>query len=253
MREPSLPPVYRLVTLDTVDSTNAEAKRLAAEGEEKAPDGTLVWAKEQTDGRGRRGRKWHSPPGNLYCSLIMRPDVAAAKAAELSFVAGLAIFDALGSVGEPGHQVHLKWPNDVLLNDHKVAGLLLETETGGGEIPDWVILGLGVNVGVFPGDTDFPATSFRAEQWAATEVDFLESFCRHFMVWAGKWLEEGFAPIRKTWLQRCYGLGEEIEVRLDNETLKGVFTDLDEDGALVLKTADGERRITAGDVFFGEE
>ncbi len=253
MREPSLPPVYRLVTLDTVDSTNAEAKRLAAEGEEKAPDGTLVWAKEQTDGRGRRGRKWHSPPGNLYCSLIMRPDVAAAKAAELSFVAGLAIFDALGSVGEPGHQVHLKWPNDVLLNDHKVAGLLLETETGGGEIPDWVILGLGVNVGVFPGDTDFPATSFRAEQWAATEVDFLESFCRHFMVWAGKWLEEGFAPIRKNWLQRCYGLGEEIEVRLDNETLKGVFTDLDEDGALVLKTADGERRITAGDVFFGEE
>ena len=126
-------------------------------------------------------------------------------------------------------------------------------ETGGGEIPDWVILGLGVNVGVFPGDTDFPATSFRAEQWAATEVDFLESFCRHFMVWAGKWLEEGFAPIRKTWLQRCHGLGEEIEVRLDNETLKGVFTDLDEDGALVLKTADGERRITAGDVFFAEE
>ena len=253
MRKPSIPSVYKLVSLDTVDSTNAEARRLAAEGEEKAPDGTLVWAKEQTDGRGRRGRKWHSPPGNLYCSLIMRPDVAAAKAAELSFVAGLAIFDALGSVGEPGHQVHLKWPNDVLLNDHKVAGLLLETETGGGEIPDWVILGLGVNVGVFPGDTDFPATSFRAEQWAATEVDFLESFCRHFMVWAGKWLEEGFAPIRKNWLQRCYGLGEEIEVRLDNETLKGVFTDLDEDGALVLKTADGERRITAGDVFFGEE
>ncbi len=252
MREPSLPSVYRLVTLDAVDSTNAEAKRLAAEGEEKAPDGTLVWAKEQTDGRGRRGRKWHSPPGNLYCSLIMRPDVAAAKAAELSFVAGLAVFDALGSVGEPGHQVHLKWPNDILLNDNKVAGLLLETETGGSEIPDWIILGLGVNVGVFPGDTDFPATSFRAEQWAATEVDFLESFCRHFMVWAGKWLEEGFAPIRKNWLQRCYGLGEEIEVRLDNETVKGVFIDLDEDGALVLKTADGERRITAGDVFFAQ-
>lgn len=252
MREPSIPSVYRLVTLDVVDSTNAEAKRLAAEGEEKAPDGTLVWAKEQTDGRGRRGRKWHSPPGNLYCSLIMRPDVALAKAAELSFVAGLAVFDALGSVGEPGHQVHLKWPNDVLLNDHKVAGLLLETETGGGEIPDWVILGLGVNVGVFPGDTDFPATSFRAEQWSATEVDFLESFCRHFMVWSGKWLEDGFSPIRRNWLQRCHGLGEEIEVRLDKETLKGVFTDLDEDGALVLKTADGERRITAGDVFFAE-
>ena len=137
----------------------------------------------------------------------------------------------------------LKWPNDVLLNDRKVAGLLLEAETGGGDIPDWVILGLGVNVGVFPGDTDFPATSLRAEHWSATEVDCLESFCRHFKSWSGKWLEEGFAPIRKTWLWRCFGLGEEIEVRLDDETVKGVFTDLDEDGALVLKTADGERRI----------
>lgn len=250
MREANIPSVYNLVTLEAVDSTNAEARRLAAEGEEKAPDGTLVWAKEQTDGRGRRGRKWHSPPGNLYCSLIMRPDVALAKAAELSFVAGLAVFDALGSVGEPGHRVHLKWPNDVLLNDRKVAGLLLETETGGGEIPDWVILGLGVNVGVFPGETDFPATSFRAEQWPATVVDCLESFCRHFMLWSSKWLDEGFDPIRKNWLRRCHGLGEEIEVHLDNETLRGVFTDLDEDGALVLKTADGERRITAGDVFF---
>ena len=250
MREPNIPSVYKLMAFEAVDSTNAEAKRLAAEGEEKAPDGTLVWAKEQTDGRGRRGRKWHSPPGNLYCSLIMRPDVPLAKAAELSFVAGLAIFDALGSVGEPGHQVHLKWPNDVLLNDYKVAGLLLETETGGGDIPDWVILGLGVNVGVFPGDVDFPATSFRAEQWSATEVDCLESFCRHFMLWSAKWLDEGFGPIRENWLRRCHGLGEEIEVHLDKETVRGVFTDLDEGGALVLKTADGERRITAGDVFF---
>lgn len=250
MSKPNLPSVYKLVSLETVSSTNDEAKKLAAEGEETAPDGTIIWAKEQTDGRGRRGRKWHSPPGNLYCSLILRPDVPLAKAAELSFVAALAVFDALGAVGEPGHQVHLKWPNDVLLNDCKVAGLLLEAETSGGEIPDWVILGLGVNVGVFPGDTDFPATSFRAEQWPATEVDFLESFCRHFMVWSGKWLEDGFVPIRRNWLQRCHGLGEEIEVRLDNETVKGIFTDLDEDGALVLKTADGERRITAGDVFF---
>jgi BirA family biotin operon repressor/biotin-[acetyl-CoA-carboxylase] ligase len=252
MREPNLPSVYQLVTLDAVDSTNAEAKRLATEGEEKAPDGTLVWAKEQTEGRGRRGRKWHSPPGNLYCSLIMRPDVPLAKAAELSFVAGLAIFDALGSIGEPGHQVHLKWPNDVLLNDQKVAGLLLEAETGSGDIPEWVILGLGVNVGVFPGDTDFPATSFRAERWPASEVDCLESFCRHFMLWTTKWLDEGFSPIRKTWLWRCHGKDEEIEVRLNGETVKGVFTDLGEDGALVLKTADGERRITAGDVFFAE-
>ena len=250
MREPILPTAYRLVTLETVDSTNAEAKRLAARGEDETPDGTLVWAKEQTAGRGRRGRRWESPPGNLYCSLVLRPEVRLEKAAELSFVAALAVCDALGSIGEPGHQVHCKWPNDVLLNEGKVAGILLEAETGGGDTPEWVVLGVGINIAVFPGDTDVRATSFRAENWGATEVDCLEAFCRHFVLWAGKWLDDGFQPIRKTWLQRCCGKGEEIEVHLDNETLTGVFEDLDDNGALLLKTKDGQRKITAGDVFF---
>ena len=250
MRKPDLPSAYHLVSLETVDSTNAEARRLAALGEDKAPDGTLIWAKEQTDGRGRRGRKWSSPPGNLYCSLVLRPDVAVAKAAEFGFIAALAVFDVLGTLGEPGHKVQCKWPNDVLLNDKKVAGILLETETDADGHADWVILGLGLNVGIFPGDTDFPATSLRAEGVGATEVDCLDSFCRQFLKWTNAWLEEGFAPIRKNWLWRCIGQGEEIEVRLDKETLTGVFTDLDEDGALLLKTEDGERRITAGDVFF---
>lgn len=250
MREPILPTAYRLVTLETIDSTNAEAKRLAAKGEDEAPDGTLVWAKEQTDGRGRRGRKWDSPPGNLYCSLVLRPEVRLEKAAELSFVAALAVCDALGSIGEPGHQVLCKWPNDVLLNGGKVAGILLETETSGGDTPEWLVLGVGINIAIFPGDTEVRATSFRAENWGATEVDCLEAFCRHFVLWAGKWLDEGFRPVRKTWLQRCTGKGEEIEVRLENETLTGIFEDMDENGALLLKTKDGERRITAGDVFF---
>ena len=252
MREPKLPSVYQLVSLDTVDSTNEEAKRLAREGEEKAPDGTIIWAKEQTEGRGRRGRKWVSPPGNLYCSLILRPEVPVEKAAELSFVAALAVFDMLGTVGEAGHQVHLKWPNDILLNEQKVAGILLEAETGGSANPEWIVLGLGVNVGIFPGDTDFPATSLRAENWATTEVDCLESFARHFLQWVDKWQDKGFAPIRKTWLWRCHGQGEEIKVQLENETVTGVFTDIDESGAMLVKTVSGERRITAGDVFFPE-
>jgi BirA family biotin operon repressor/biotin-[acetyl-CoA-carboxylase] ligase len=250
MPQPNLPSAYHLVSLDSVDSTNAEARRQAALGEEETPDGTLIWAKEQTGGRGRRGRTWVSPPGNLYCSLVLRPDVPLQRAAEFSFLGALAIFDTLGTLGEPGHQVHLKWPNDILLNDRKVAGLLLETESTGTGVADWVILGLGLNVAIFPGDTEFPATSFRAEGWGATEIDVLESFCRHFLKWTNIWLSDGFAPIRKNWLWRCHGKGEEIEVRLDNETLTGVFEDLDETGALVLKTEDGERLITAGDVFF---
>lgn len=250
MQQPDLPSAYRLVSLETVDSTNAEARRLALLGEEETPDGTLVWAKEQTAGRGRRGRTWSSPPGNLYLSLVLRPEIAAEKAAEFGFIAALAIFDTLGSVGEPGHNVHCKWPNDVLLNEKKVAGILLETETGGSGIPDWVILGVGLNVGIFPADTDFPATSLRAESMAASEVECLDSFCRHFLKWTNTWLEDGFAPIRKNWLWRCQGQGEEIEVRLESETLTGVFSDIDENGALLLKTGDGERRITSGDVFF---
>ena len=93
----------------------------------------------------------------------------------------------------------------------------------------------------------------RAEGWGATEIDCLNAFARHFLKWSNTWLEDGFAPVRKNWLWRCYGLGEEIEVRLEGETLKGVFTDLDEDGALLLKTGDGERRITAGEVFFSAD
>ena len=98
MRALNLPPAYRLIALDTVDSTNAEAKRLAAKGEAEIPDGTLIVAAEQTAGRGRRGRKWASPRGNLYFSLVLRPEAPLAKAAELSFVASLALY---GFVGQP--------------------------------------------------------------------------------------------------------------------------------------------------------
>ncbi|MBI3113001.1 MAG: biotin--[acetyl-CoA-carboxylase] ligase, partial [Rhodospirillales bacterium] len=175
MREPHLPPAYRLITLDTVDSTNAEARRLAILGEEKSPDGTLIWAKEQTAGRGRRGRKWQSPKGNLYCSLILRPEVPAEQAAQLSFVGALAACDALNAISPPGHIVQIKWPNDILLNDEKVGGLLLEAETGGGKTPEWVIMGLGINVAQHPSRVEFPATSLKASGWMVTEVDCLEA------------------------------------------------------------------------------
>ncbi len=250
MREPHLPPAYWLITLDAVDSTNAEARRLAVLGDEKAPDGTLIWAKEQTAGRGRRGRKWQSPKGNLYCSLILRPEAPAEQAAQLSFVGALAACDALSAISPPGHIVQIKWPNDILLNDEKVGGLLLEAETSGGKTPDWVIMGLGINVAQHPSRVEFPATSLKASGWTVTEVDCLEAFSRHFMAWANTWLEQGFGAIRKHWLWRCKGIGDKIEVRLAKKTLRGVFKDIDQDGALLLKSGKRELRITAGDVFF---
>ena len=116
-RRPTLPPAYRLVSLETVDSTNAEAKRLAALGEDEGEDGTLVWARQQTAGRGRRGRQWYSPEGNLHCSLILRPECPVETALQLGFVASLAICDAIARVAQPGHAAWCKWPNVVLLGD----------------------------------------------------------------------------------------------------------------------------------------
>ncbi len=248
---PRLPPAYRLVALERVGSSNDEAKRLAEAG---AEDGTLVWAGEQLEGRGRQGRNWSSPPGNLYLSLILRPDCTAAEAAQIGFVAALGLGGGVGSVAPPMIEVRYKWPNDVLFNRRKGAGILLESRLDPSGELDWLILGMGVNVTSFPEDTAFPATSLQFEG-APPEVDataLLEAFARHFLTWINRWLEDGFAPIREAWLLHAYGLGETVEVRLPNETLSGRFRDLDDGGALLLELSDGPvRPIAAGDVFIG--
>ncbi len=247
---PKLPPLYRLVALDVVTSTNDEALRLAEEG---AEDGTLVWAREQTKARGRQGRSWASPRGNLYLSLVLRPECGPGEAAQLGFVAGLATGEAFGSVAPPMIEVTYKWPNDVLLNGCKGAGILLESRSRADGTLDFLILGVGANVQHFPDDTAFPATSLRFEGTPPDvgEVELLEAFSRHFQSWVNRWLDDGFQPIRRAWLNHAHGLGEEIEVRLPRETLKGTFKDLDERGALILELAGGETRlISAGDVYF---
>ena len=252
-RTPRLPPAYRLIALDRVESSNDEARRLAEDG---AEDGTLVWAREQTKGRGRQGRDWASPPGNLYMTLILRPEGPPVRAAQLSFLAALAVGDAVGSVAPPMIEVRYKWPNDVLFNERKGAGILLESRTADSERLDWLLLGIGVNVVSHPEQARVPATNLRFEGMPAgvTAVDLLESFSRYFMRWVDQWLAEGFAPIRQAWLRHAKGLGETIEVRLPRETLSGRFQDLDGSGALLLELPEGTtRKITAGDVYFSGE
>lgn len=246
---PHLPPAYRLLAYESLASTNDEARRLAEEG---AEDGTLVWAREQRGGRGRRGRGWSSPRGNLYLSLVLRPECALAQAAQLGFVAALGMGDAIGAVVPPMIEVVYKWPNDLLVNGRKAGGILLESRGTGETACDWLVLGIGVNVASFPGEAAFPATSLHYEGCPAdvSEVALLEAFGRHFLGWVNRWLEDGFAPVRKAWCNHAYRLGEEIEVRLPQETLTGVFKELDEDGALILGQPGGDRRITAGEIFF---
>jgi BirA family biotin operon repressor/biotin-[acetyl-CoA-carboxylase] ligase len=244
---PRLSPADRLVRYDTIDSTNEEAKCLARAG---AEEGTLVWALEQTAGRGRRGHAWASPRGNLYASLILRPGCPASRAAQLGFVAALAVGDTLGSTCKRLEGVSHKWPNDVLVHGHKIAGILLESELGEGEIPEFVVLGVGINLISSPQDTEFPATSI-AEQGLGpiSPADALEEFARNFHAWVRRWREDGFAPIRTAWLANAMPLGEPIRVRLDAAVLRGRFLDIDEHGALVLEVAGEIRRISAGEVF----
>ena len=246
--QPRLPATYRLVFYDTLDSTNEEAKRLARTASE---DGTLVWALEQTAGRGRRGRAWASPPGSLYASLILRPQCPVDRAAQLGFVAALAVGDSLDATCEkPLDRLSYKWPNDVLLSDRKIAGILLESELGEGEFPKFVVVGIGINLVSSPRETEFPATSI-AEQGlgAVSPRSALEGFASHFRAWTERWRKEGFAPIRAAWRARATALGESIRVRLEPATLHGRFIDIDQHGALLLETAGALRRIAAGEVF----
>ncbi|MBT3238969.1 MAG: biotin--[acetyl-CoA-carboxylase] ligase [Rhodospirillaceae bacterium] len=243
-----LPSPYRLHVHDTLDSTNAEAKRMAADG---APDGTVVWAREQTAGRGRRGREWQSGEGNLACSILLRPGGHAKRAMQLSFVAALGMADAVATVLPRSAYVTCKWPNDVLVEGRKISGILLESEAPALGGIEWLVVGAGLNIISHPDDTEYPATSLIAEGGVkVTQEQMLETFCLRFLAGMVTWKNLGFEPIRRAWVKRAHGLGKEITVRLERETLVGEFTRLDEDGALILLHNGAERRITAGDVYF---
>jgi BirA family transcriptional regulator, biotin operon repressor / biotin---[acetyl-CoA-carboxylase] ligase len=244
---PRLPASYRLVPYDTVDSTNDEAKRVARAG---AEEGTLVWGIEQTAGRGRRGHAWASPPGNLYASLILRPGCPLDQAAQLGFVAALAVGDTLGSICERLDGLSYKWPNDVLVRGRKIAGILLESELGEGEAPRFVVIGVGINLVSSPRDAAFPATSIAEEDLGTVSPGAaLEGFARHFQAWAEHWREEGFGPVRAAWRSHAVALGESIRVHLEPATLHGRFLDIDQHGALLLESAGEIRHISAGEIF----
>ncbi|MBL8700476.1 MAG: biotin--[acetyl-CoA-carboxylase] ligase [Alphaproteobacteria bacterium] len=245
---PRLPPAFRLVALGTVVSTNDEAKRLLRDG---AEEGTLVWAQAQSGGRGRDGRSWSSPAGNLYASLILRPEGPPGDVAQLGFVTALAIGSGIGGFLPPLVALTNKWPNDVLLDGRKVSGILLESEGVRSDGVDGVVLGFGVNVAACPAETRVPATSLAAlagEAIAPARV--LEAIARHLQSWIRRWVEDGFEPVRQAWMSRAHALGQPISVRLPRETLEGVFAGIDARGMLQLDMPMGRRLVSAGDVFF---
>ncbi|HLI21472.1 MAG TPA: biotin--[acetyl-CoA-carboxylase] ligase [Stellaceae bacterium] len=246
MSLPELPSFYRLVARERVASTSDEAKDLAAAG---APAGTLVWARAQSAGRGRQGRGWISPAGNFYASLLLRPAVPIAIAAQLGFVAALAVSDACLALA-PEAAIALKWPNDVLLDGRKLAGILLESQASAGGALDWLVIGIGINLATYPTDADYRATALSATGADAAPETMLETVAAALLDWYGRWQDgAGFAAIRSAWLARAAGLGQAICVRLPGSTIEGRFAGLDTDGALLLDSAAGRRRIAAGEVF----
>ena len=246
-----LPEGFSLHHLESVGSTNDEAARLAAAG---AADGTIVLADRQTRGRGRLGRPWRSDPGNLYASVLLRPDCRLTRASELSLLAGVALADMLEAERGDALDLKLKWPNDVLIGGAKVAGILLESAGDREGRVDHVIIGLGVNVAWSPDDLAYPATSLDAEGFAPRPPEaWLGAYAASLAIWLDRWRRDGFAVVRNAWRARSYGLGRSIRLRLDREDVDGRFVDLTEGGALLIERADGTRReLTAGDVVYAD-
>ena len=235
---PVLPDGWTLVALESVGSTNDEATRLADAG---APEGTVVWAREQSGGRGRRGRNWASPVGNLYSSTIIRPICLAQRAAELGFVAALAVGDLVPA----DRSVRLKWPNDVLVDGGKVAGILLESAIGQDGLVEHVVAGIGVNVTFAP---QVPEMRYPGAALGGTVEAALAGLTRALAARLAQWRQDGFETVRREWLAKAGPLGAEVDVRLGEGLVRGRFAGLDREGALLLDTAEGPRKIVSGEL-----
>jgi len=241
----ALPPIE---ALDEIDSTNAEARRRAESG---VVGPLWITAARQTAGRGRRGRSWETGAGNLAATCLFVTARPAAEAAQISFVAALAVAD-LAAAYVPAALVTLKWPNDPLIAGRKAAGILVESgpARAGGL---WVAVGIGVNLATPPEHPDRPATAFAEHMRAPPPkpLDALVQLAQSFERWRAVWEQAGFSAIADAWTARAHGLGQPCTARLTSETIEGVAEGLDADGALRLRTPDGRvRRITAGDVYF---
>lgn len=254
---------FRLEAHDTVSSTNAIAMERARQGD---PGKLWIVSDHQQSGRGRRGREWVTPKGNLAATLLLVPTSDLRLSATLGFVAGLALADALAAVipdgrisigpdggsGPHGNRFELKWPNDVLAHGSKLAGILLEsTMLEGGRSA--LAIGIGVNVVAHPSEVPYPATSLKM-MGAGCDAQTL------FLALSDAWSENsriwnegaGLEQIRRRWLERAAGLGSQVAVRVDGNVLRGVFETIDEDCRFIIRDDKGEIvKITAGDVHFG--
>ncbi len=233
-----LPTGHRYIHFERIDSTNAEARRLAETGEQ----GPLwIWSDEQTGGRGRLGRTWVSEPGNLYATFLFQTAAPLDAVAQISFLAAIAVHDLAAQLLPKTH-IFLKWPNDALIDGAKFCGLLAEVV---GTNPTCVALGCGINLSHAPKGTPYPVTVLGSQFTPESILEKLSlSLCKWIKIW-----DEGreFPTIRDAWLARAAGVGQDVWV----DDMSGRFEGLASDGALIVTLKDGtQKSIHAGEVRF---
>lgn len=234
----------------SIDSTNKEAMRRIEAG---AKSGMWITSDEQTGGRGRGGREWVSTSGNLYSSLIYDCGKDLYTSAQLTFVTSLAVRETIAEFLKT-EDLKCKWPNDVLIEGKKTSGILLESFSKDVDAPNYIIIGIGINIAHHPELALYASTHINEHtQTSFNHIDVFQVLVQKMAHWINVWQSDGFPVIRKTWLDHSKGLGDMITVRTTESEIMGRFVDLDRDGALKLDV-DGEiKLIHSGDIFFTRE
>ncbi len=236
------PLTWRLAVHPELPSTADLVAQAAAAGE---AEGLAVLALRQSAGRGRAGRNWASPPGNLYLSVLLRPETPAREAGQWSLLAGVALAEAAGALLADPARLTLKWPNDLLLDGAKCAGILAETNLAEGGTLEWLSLGIGVNLAHAPVLPDRPTAHLDAAEAPETFAQRLLARLSH---WRSVLLDIGFAPVRDAWQALALPSGSPLRVRQGDAFVEGLYAGLAEDGSLLLHTENTTRRIIAGEV-----
>lgn len=241
---PALPTVYELVALDRVDSVVEEAIRRARGG---AGEGTLVWAREQTDARTAGGKGWYAPQGNLHCALIIQPDYDNLTAQQLLYVATVSAGTAIADILSAMTGLRWRWPGEFFINELKTGMVQLALPEEDADPYPWVVLGLSVNVAEHPPNPEPEQfNSIHASGTPEATVEgLLEGFSRHFLAWINRWAEQGFDPVRRAWTLRADGIGEPVTLSIGDNELKGRLTGINDRGEAELELDDRTARVVS--------
>lgn len=235
---PALPAAYDLVALERVDSVVEEAVRRARKG---AGEGTLVWAREQSNARTAAGNRWHAPSGNLHCALVLEPEYDNVAAQQLLYVATISAGTAIAEIVSPMTGLRWRWPDGLYINELRGGMLQLAVPPGVADPYPWLVLGLSVNVAWHPPNPEPERfNSLHASGTPeATVESLLEGYSRHFLSWINRWAEDGFEPVRKAWTIRADGIGEAVFLPLGSGQVDGIFKGIDPQGKLEVELGNG--------------